>query len=81
MNMERPDISLDICSLLQHYQPTTALVERSLSMKLKLLAEDRMETVSQDRKFKTVPDFAFQFFHLVIVELAAYIKRMYCKFC
>ena len=74
--MERPDISPAVCSLLQYSQFTTASVKRSFSMARKLLVKKR-----KGRKFETVHDFTFQFSHLVIAELAAYIRRVYCKFC
>ena len=64
MNMEKPDISPAIYSLLQHSQHTTAFVEKSFSV----------------LRSKTVDDFTFQFLPLVIAELAAYVKRAYCEF-
>ena len=41
INIERPDISLTVCNLLQHFQSMTASVERSFSMLQKLLANNR----------------------------------------
>ena len=41
INMERPDISLAVYSLLQHSQPTTSLIKRSFSILQKLLAKEK----------------------------------------
>ena len=41
INMERQDISLAVCHMLQNSQPTFASVERSFSMLKNLLAKDR----------------------------------------
>ena len=48
-------------------------------MLLGLLAEKGQK--DQGRKCKTVQDYLFQFLDLVIGELAALIRRAYCKFC
>ena len=41
INMERQDISLAVCHVLQNSQPTSASVERSFFMLKKVLAKDR----------------------------------------
>ena len=76
MNMERLDISQAIYGLLQHLQPASSSVERSFFMLQKLLVKD------QSLRSKIELDyFTFQFLHLVIAELAAYIKHASYKFC
>ena len=60
----------NIYSLLQHSQPTTASVKRNLSMLRKLLAKDRNLKVENVNSAEH--DFAFQFSHLVIAELGAF---------
>ena len=51
MNMERPEILLAVCILLQHSHPTIPSVEKNFSMLRKLFAKDRIfkvEIVKQD---------------------------------
>ena len=76
MNMERPDISHAVYTLLQHSKPTIAFVEGSFSMRRKLLAKDRKLRLM----IQTFHNFIFQFLPLVIKELADHIRREYYKF-
>ena len=49
LNMERPDISPAVYSLLR--QSTTASVERSFSMLQKLLAKDRKFNIENEKQY------------------------------
>ena len=54
MNLERPDISRSVYSLLQHSQPTTASVETSFEMQQKLLDKTRNFNVENVKQFMNV---------------------------
>ena len=56
INMERQDILPAVYYMLQNFQPTSASVERSLSMLKKLLAEDRNFKVENVRHYMISPD-------------------------
>ena len=49
IKLERQDISLAVYHMLQNSQPTSASVERSLSMLKKLLAKDRYFNAENER--------------------------------
>ena len=51
MNIQRPDISLVVCSLLQLFQPTTASLEKIFSMLQKLLSKDRKFEIKNMKKY------------------------------
>ena len=51
MNMEKPNVSLAVRSLLQRSQPTPDSVERSFSKLRKLLAKDRKFKVENVKQF------------------------------
>ena len=54
MNMEGPNISPAVSSLLSHSQCTTASGERSFSMLQKLLAKDRNFKVDNIKQYMTI---------------------------